>query len=177
MGSSKHRALYDCTGHTPMNLSWLPPISSVDSYSSENGRPVFLKHFSWSPVCSSILIAQYTSFSSESETVTQLCLTLVTPWTIDLACQALLSIEFSRQEFWSGLPRPSPGDFPNPGSPGLLHCRQILYCLSYQWNSLFPRLRIREMFSNPFRPPARWARCWFFYQVYRDETAQQPLPS
>ena len=116
MGSSKHRALYDCTGHTPMNLSWLPPISSVDSYSSENGRPVFLKHFSWSPVCSSILIAQYTSFSSESETVTQLCLTLVTPWTIDLACQALLSIEFSRQEFWSGLPRPSPGDFPNPGS-------------------------------------------------------------
>ena len=82
-------------------------------------------------------------------------------------------MEFSRQEYWSGLPFPSPGDLPNPGieprSPtlqvdslsaepegkpkntgmgslsllqgifltqesnrGLLHCRQILYQLSYQ---------------------------------------------
>ena len=30
-------------------------------------------------------------------------------------CQALLSMEFSRQEYWSGLPCPSPGDLPNPG--------------------------------------------------------------
>ena len=29
-------------------------------------------------------------------------------------CQALLSMEFSRQEYWSGLPFPSPGDLPNP---------------------------------------------------------------
>ena len=36
-----------------------------------------------------------------------------TPWTI--ACQAPLSMEFSRQEYWSGLPFPSPGDLPNPG--------------------------------------------------------------
>ena len=35
------------------------------------------------------------------------------PWTFD--CQALLSMEFPRQEHWSGLPFPSPGDFPNPG--------------------------------------------------------------
>jgi len=34
------------------------------------------------------------------------------PWTI--ACQAPLSIGFPRQEYWSGLPLPSPGDFPNP---------------------------------------------------------------
>ena len=67
-GSSEHGALDDYTGHTPMNLAWLPPVSSVDSQSSENGRPVFLKHnFPWSLVCSSILTAQYTSFSSESE--------------------------------------------------------------------------------------------------------------
>ena len=32
-----------------------------------------------------------------------------------LARQAPLSIEFSRQEHWSGLPFPSPGDLPNPG--------------------------------------------------------------
>ena len=38
---------------------------------------------------------------------------LVTPRTV--ACQAPLSTEFSRQEYWSGLPLPSPGDLPNPG--------------------------------------------------------------
>ena len=42
---------------------------------------------------------------SESE-VTQSCLTLVTPWTA--AYQAPLSMEFSRQEYWSGVPLPSP---------------------------------------------------------------------
>ena len=36
-----------------------------------------------------------------------------TPWTI--ACQAPLSMGFPRQEYWSGLPFPSPGDLPNPG--------------------------------------------------------------
>ena len=36
-----------------------------------------------------------------------------TPWTI--AYKAPLSMEFSRQEYWSGLPFPSPGDLPNPG--------------------------------------------------------------
>ena len=82
-------------------------------------------------------------------------------------------MEFSRPEYWSGQPFPSPGDLPNPGTeprspalqtdslpaepqgkpknagvgslsllqeifptqgvnPGLLHCRQILYQLSYQ---------------------------------------------
>ena len=34
-------------------------------------------------------------------------------WTI--ACQAPLTMEFSRQEYWSGLPSPSPGDLPNSG--------------------------------------------------------------
>ena len=37
----------------------------------------------------------------------------VTPWTV--AYQAPLSIGFSRQDYWSGLPFPSPGDLPNPG--------------------------------------------------------------
>ena len=45
----------------------------------------------------------------------------VTPWTA--AHQAPLSMGFSRQEYWSGLPFPSPGDLPNPeiepGSPAL----------------------------------------------------------
>jgi len=43
----------------------------------------------------------------------------VTPWTV--AQQVPLSMEFSRQEFWSGLPFPSPGDVPNPEiKPGYL---------------------------------------------------------
>ena len=40
-------------------------------------------------------------------------LTLATPWTG--AYQALLSMGFPRQEYWSGFPFPSPGDLPNPG--------------------------------------------------------------
>ena len=34
-------------------------------------------------------------------------------WTV--ACQAPLSMGFPRQEYWSGLPCPSPGDLPEPG--------------------------------------------------------------
>ena len=49
--------------------------------------------------------------------VAKSCLTLVVPWTV--ACQAPLSMGFSRQEYWSGLPFPSPGDLPDPGiKPG-----------------------------------------------------------
>ena len=38
----------------------------------------------------------------------------VTPWTV--ACQAPLSMEFSRQDYWSGLPFPASGDLPDPGT-------------------------------------------------------------
>ena len=54
-----------------------------------------------------------------------------TPWTV--AHQAPLSMEFSRQDYWSGLTCPSPRNLPSPGikprSPAL---RQILYHLSHQ---------------------------------------------
>ena len=64
--------------------------------------------------------------------VAPLCPT-VTPRT--QAHQAPLSVGFSRQEPWSGLPFPSPGDLLNPGiEPSLLYCRQILHCLSHQGN-------------------------------------------
>ena len=50
-----------------------------------------------------------------------------------VAHQSLLFMEFSRQEYWSGVPFPPPRDLPNPGinlrSPAL---QQILYCLSHQ---------------------------------------------
>ena len=60
-----------------------------------------LHHHQWHP-----------QSESESE-VAQLGPTLWTPWTV--AHQAPPSMGFSRQEYWSGLPFPSPGDLPNPG--------------------------------------------------------------
>ena len=45
--------------------------------------------------------------------VAKSCPTLVTPWSV--ACQAPLSMRFSKQGYWSGLPFLSPGDVSNPG--------------------------------------------------------------
>ena len=44
--------------------------------------------------------------------VSELCPTLATPWTV--SCQPPLFMGFPRQEYWSGLPFPSPGDLPDP---------------------------------------------------------------
>ena len=58
-----------------------------------------------------------------------------TPWTVTY--QAPLSMGLSRQECWSGLPFPSPGDLPDPGTNlSLPHCRQTLYHLSHPSPSL-----------------------------------------
>ena len=61
----------------------------------------------------------------------QSCLTL---WTLQtVALQAPLSMGFSRQEYWSGLPCSSPEIFPTQESNlSLSHCRQILNCLSHK---------------------------------------------
>ena len=42
-----------------------------------------------------------------------------TPWTV--ACQAALSVEFSRQGYWSGLPFPSQGHLPDLGIKPTFH--------------------------------------------------------
>ena len=55
----------------------------------------------------------------------------VTPWTV--AYQASQSMEFSRQEYWSGLPFPSPGDLPNPGiEPESLALQAVSLPLSHR---------------------------------------------
>ena len=60
------------------------------------------------------LFLRWHSFSFRSlharVSVSQSCLSFVTSWTV--ACQAPLSLGFSRQEYWSRLPFPSPGDLP-----------------------------------------------------------------
>ena len=99
----------------------------------------FLKTLSWLGFCkahgllniqlSSDSFFSYLSFSNPSFSlcvlVTQYVWLFVTLWTV--ALQAALSLGFPRQEYWSGLPFPSPGDLPD-----LLHCRQILYCLNHR---------------------------------------------
>ena len=78
----------------------------------------------------------------------------VTPWTV--AHQPSQSMEFSRQEYWSELPFPTPGIFLTQGSNlSLLYCRQILYCLSHQG---------REMVFHCLylHPPDCWGG-WAYY--------------
>ena len=66
-----------------------------------------------------LFINSYTHFGGGG-LAAKSCPTLATSLTV--ACQSL-SMGFSRQEYWSGLPFPSPGDLPNlgiePGSPAL----------------------------------------------------------
>ena len=87
--------------------------------------------------------------------VNQLYPTLWDPWTI--AHQAPLSMEFSRQAYWSGLPFPSPGDLLSQGlNSHHQHCRQILYHLSHQGS---PMKGWREISSFPVSWES-WAHPW-----------------
>ena len=68
----------------------------------------------------------------------QSCPTFSTLWTE--ACQALLLKGFSRQEYWSGLPCPLPGDLPDPGVETMsltytcIH-RQVFFTTSANWEA------------------------------------------
>ena len=68
-----------------------------------------------------------------------------TPWTV--TCQAPLSMEFSRQEYWSRQLFPPPGDLPDPGikprSP-TFH-RQIFYHLSHQGSAHISRYLLKDV--------------------------------
>ena len=71
-------------------------------------------------ILSSSHLCLHTLLEGEGE-IAHSCPTLATPWTV--AYQASPSMGFSRQEYWSGLPFPSPGDLPDlgiePRSPAL----------------------------------------------------------
>ena len=91
---------------------------------------IFLGHFDkirWGPsittsICKDSLVSGYLLFE---RSVAQGCPTLCDPWTA--GHQAPLSMEFSRQEYWSGLPFSPPGDLLDPGIQPyllwLLHCK------------------------------------------------------
>ena len=117
----------------------------------------------------------------------------MTPWTIQ-------SMEFSRPEYWSGEPFPSPGDLPNPGMEhrfpalqvdslpaepqrrskntgvgslfllqgifstqrsnwGLLHCRQILFQLSYQGSPILHMIVYKYVNPSLLVPPSPSFHC------------------
>ena len=87
-----------------MNI--LPKL--MHTHKIDKGKMVY----SYSIISSSIIIF-LTYIGGDGGLVTKSCPTLVTPWTV--ACQAPLSMGFSRQEYWSGLSFPSPEDLPDPG--------------------------------------------------------------
>ena len=74
-----------------------------------------------------------------------------TPWTV--ARQAPLSMGFPRQEFWSGLPFPPPGDLPDPGikprSPAL---QADSLPLSHLGSESVSHLVVFDTFSRHFLP-------------------------
>ena len=72
---------------------------------------------------------------SESE-VTQSCPTLWDPWTI--ARQAPPSMGFSRQEYWSGSPCPSPGNLPDPEIEPASLTSPVLVGSSFSLKVYFP---------------------------------------
>ena len=79
-----------------------------------------------------------------------------TPRTV--SCQAPLSMGFSRQECWSGLPCPPPGDLPDPGIMVLQKPQPQKF-----WPQWFqaPLQSLRGFFHPPKREPScSWASCW-----------------
>ena len=64
-----------------------------------------------------ITVITYSIYGGGGGLVAKSCLSFATPWTV--AHQAPLSVGFPGQEYWRGMPFPSPGDLPDPGiEPG-----------------------------------------------------------
>ena len=83
-----------------------------------------------------------------------------TPWTV--ARQASLPMEFSRQEYWSGQPFPSPGDLPDPGMEPMSLASPALAggFLTTSATREAPLLVFGHLFSSNFRVAQRglWLR-------------------
>ena len=80
----------------------------------------------------------------------QSCSTLYDPWTV--SHQAPLSMEFSRQEYWSGLPCPPPGYLPDPGIKPTSLVAPALQADSLPWNQPGkPRIKTTRRNINNLR--------------------------
>ena len=84
--------------------------------------------------------------------VAQWYLILCGPWAV--TCQTPLAMAFSRQEYWSGLPFPTPGDFPDPGiKPTCLVYPYWLFSCSAVSDSLQPHKLQHAMLPCPLPSP------------------------
>ena len=63
-------------------------------------------------------------------------------WSCPTPCQALLSVEFSRPESWSGLPFPPPGGHPNPGMNHISCVSCLVRWILYHWATWKPPSQI-----------------------------------
>ena len=117
---------------------WLPSWAHVQRVLSEqNHNP----HVS---CCLTVRQLEMFHWFGSGGVVTKLCPTLATSWT----CQAPLSVRFPRQEYWNGLPFPSPGYLPHSGvEPGWIEPRlAVLQSVSCIAAGFFYRL---SQGSNP----------------------------
>ena len=104
----------------------LPPLISLEvvqwcfsSSPAPSHSPLHTQQWRWGShivdICAYPCLCYMSKYSLQCCTVLG-CFSRVwlfpTIWTV--ACQAPLSVGFSRQEYWSGLPWPSPGDLPDP---------------------------------------------------------------
>ena len=92
-----------------------------------------------------------------------------TLWTV--ACQVPLSMGFSRQEYWSGLPFPSSGELSNPEIKSWSPWLQADYCLSHQGSNknkkwfIFKKIKTNQnphFFITPFSHICLFDRDWLF---------------
>ena len=97
-----HVASYPTEGETSFLIQWCQyRVPGERAPVREHASDLCLHHVCTYPV---LFLLSHSAVSAS----------FPTPWT--LACQALLSVGFPRQEYWSGLPLTSPGDLPNPGT-------------------------------------------------------------
>ena len=133
-GAQKNKSATDSTVSSSIYQEVMGPDAMILVFWMLSFNPTFSLSFTFIK----LLLLLLSRFSH-----VRLC---ATPWTI--AYQAPPSMGFSRQEYWNGLPFPSPEDLPDPGTePSLPHCRQTLYCLSHDQ----PRQHIkkqRHCFAN-----------------------------
>ena len=107
-GSTAYTYLFVCVHVYPYNNMYIPIPYNVLIYIHIGYIKIHLSHRR----------KNLEDYGGGDGVVTKLCPTLATPWAV--ACQASVTMGFSRQEYWSGLPFPSPGDLPDPGiEPGV----------------------------------------------------------